>query len=135
MQRDYIRQTWEWRSALFRVSDLLMQTWGSMGQKELESLQIKVSEINHEQDSNPVLCNRLETAEPVEVMEELIHECGQEHALRVTQDILRGMNRVALAQRLMEATRTDASRENQCELCPREKVPRTPTPIQLLPVP
>ncbi|XP_073204845.1 uncharacterized protein [Lepidochelys kempii] len=100
-----------------------------MGQKELESLQIKVSEINHEQDSNPVLCNRLETAEPVEVMEELIHECGQEHALRVTQDILRGMNRVALAQRLMEATRTDASRENQCELCPREKQrPQEPSP-------
>lgn len=83
-----------------------MQTWGSMGQKELESFQIKVSEINQEQDSNPVACNRLETAEPVEVMEELIHEYGEEHALRVTQDILRGMNRVTLAQRLMEATRT-----------------------------
>ncbi|CAM2115239.1 unnamed protein product [Caretta caretta] len=92
-----------------------MQTWGSMGQKELESFQIKVSEINQEQDSNPVPCNRLKTAEPVEVMEELIHECGQEHALRVTQDILRDMNRVALAQRLMEATRTGTARDSEDE--------------------
>ncbi|EMP27452.1 Zinc finger protein 79 [Chelonia mydas] len=93
-----------------------------MGQKELESFQIKVSEINQEQDSSLLQATGLETAEPVEVMEELIHEYGEEHALRVTQDILRGMNRVTLAQRLMQATRTDASRENECELCPREKV-------------
>nr|XP_006110996.1 uncharacterized protein LOC102456078 isoform X1 [Pelodiscus sinensis]XP_025037987.1 uncharacterized protein LOC102456078 isoform X2 [Pelodiscus sinensis] len=117
LQRAYIKQTWEWTEALFKVSEQLIQIWGSLGPEALENFRIQVAERDQEPESSPIPCDKQAT----EVTEELIHEYGEERALRMTQSILRSMNRAALAQKLMEASRTEAWRENQCELCPREK--------------
>ncbi|XP_074854297.1 uncharacterized protein LOC142014919 [Carettochelys insculpta] len=128
-QRNYIKQTWEWTAALFRVSECLIHTWGSLGEAELENFRSKVMELDQEQGSSPMPREKMETAVPQTVMEELIHEYGEERALRMTQDILRGMKKVALAKTLMEASKTDPWREKQCELCPRE----TDSPEELNP--